>query len=148
MIARTHSEEETAEIARRLAGRLPRSAVVLLYGELGAGKTAFVRGLVAGVGGEADEVNSPTFALIQEYPAPRPVHHVDLYRLTGAETDDLGLDELSEGPGLVAIEWADRLGAPIPGAFVVHIDDRGGDEREIRIEEPADTPAPRNRCSL
>ena len=139
MIARSRSEAETIEIARRLAGRLPPVAVVLLFGDLGAGKTAFVRGLVTGVGGAADEVSSPTFALIQEYHATRPVHHVDLYRLTGAETDDLGLDELCATPGIVAIEWADRLSTPIPGAIAVRIDDRGGDEREIRIEEPDDT---------
>ena len=137
MIALSRSEAETVEIARRLAGRLSPSAVILLFGELGAGKTAFVRGLVAGVGGAEDDVSSPTFALIQEYRGPRSVHHVDLYRLSSAETDELGLDELRATRGLVAIEWADRLSEPIPGAIEVYIDDRGGDEREIRIEEPA-----------
>ena len=139
MIVRSRSEAETFEVARGLAERLPEPAVVLLFGELGSGKTAFVRGLVAGVGGEPDDVSSPTFALIQEYRGPRSVHHVDLYRLTRADTVDLGLDELSEAPGVVAVEWAERLAASIPGAIEIHIDDRGGDERDIRIEEPAPT---------
>ena len=82
---------------------------MLLYGQLGAGKTAFVRGLARGLGAAADEVSSPTFTIIQEYVGrTATLYHVDLYRLEPAEVDDLGLDELVSGDGVVAIEWADR----------------------------------------
>ena len=137
-ILQSRSEVDTIQIARDLAGRLSSSGVVLLQGELGAGKTVFVRGLVEAAGGEPTAVTSPSFTLIQEYAGQQPVHHVDLYRLRGAEIDDLGLDELTTGPGLVAIEWADRLERTIPGAVKVSIEDRGGDDREIRIQEEAE----------
>jgi len=130
---RTRSEAETVRLARELATRLAPGAVVLLYGNLGAGKTAFVRGLAEGLGASPDEVTSPTFTLIQEYAGPTRLFHVDLYRLTPAETDDLGLDELMAGDGVVAIEWADRLPRPIEGAISVRIDGEGED-REVRIE--------------
>ena len=107
---------------------------MLLFGELGAGKTAFVRGLLAGAGGDADEVTSPTFTLIQQYAGRLPVTHVDLYRLSALEADDLGLDEIVAGGGIVAIEWADRLARPLTGAVQVHIEDDGADTRSIRIE--------------
>ena len=135
-IYESRSESETAEIARRLAGELPRRSAVLLYGDLGAGKTAFVRGLVAGAGGEPDDVSSPTFVLIQEYRGDRSVDHVDLYRLRGPEVDDFS-DELADRlgrDGIVAIEWADRLTRPVAGAVHVRIDDLGGDARRIRIQ--------------
>ena len=126
-------------IARDLAGALAGArAAVLLYGELGAGKTAFVRGLVDGAGGCLEDVSSPTFVLMQEYPGRRLVHHVDLYRLGSDEVDDLEplLDEMLAGDAIVAIEWADRLPSPPDRAVRVRIADRGGDDREITIEEP------------
>jgi len=110
--------------------------VVLLFGGLGAGKTAFVRGLLEGVGGAPEEVSSPTFTLMQEYDGEPRVLHVDLYRLTSPEIDDLGLDEIMSGSDLVAVEWADRLTSEIPEALCVYIEDKGDDEREIRIERP------------
>jgi len=121
----TRSEAETVRLARELATRLAPGAVVLLYGNLGAGKTAFVRGLAQGLGASPDEVTSPTFTLIQEYAGPTPLFHVDLYRLAPAETDDLGLEELMAGDGVVAIEWADRLPRPIEGAISVRIEGEG-----------------------
>jgi tRNA threonylcarbamoyladenosine biosynthesis protein TsaE len=130
---RTESEDETAAAARRLAERLPPGALVLLTGDLGAGKTAFVRGLAAGLGIDPDDVSSPTFTLIQEYVGARVLRHVDLYRLQGAEIDDLGLDELTQDGAVVAIEWAERLSAPPAGATRVEIRDCGGDVREISI---------------
>ena len=133
----TCSEEQTAAAARRLAERLPSGALVLLVGDLGAGKTAFVRGLAGGLGIDPDEVSSPTFTLIQEYRGARVLRHVDLYRLQGAEVDDLGLDELTEDGSVVAIEWAERLGAAPRGAIQVTIVDLGGDVRELRIEQGA-----------
>ena len=130
----THSERETADVAATLARRLPPGTVVLLYGELGAGKTAFVRGFVEGAGLDADEVTSPTFIVMQHYGGDRGVHHVDLYRLGPDEVEDLGLEELPEAGGLVCIEWADRLPLPVGGAVSVWITDQGGDTRELVIE--------------
>lgn len=137
-IHNSRSEADTARIARDLAGALNVPAAVLLYGELGAGKTAFVRGLVEGAGGCPDDVSSPTFVLMQEYAGRRLVHHVDLYRLAGNEVDDLEplLDEMLAGEAVVAIEWADRLQRLPEPAVRVHIADRGGDDREITIERP------------
>ena len=132
----THSERETARVAATLARRVPPGTVVLLYGALGAGKTAFVRGFVEGVGIAPEEVSSPTFTLIQQYGGDARVYHVDLYRLAGDEVEDLGLDELPERGGLVCIEWAERLTRPIVGAVSVRITDRGDDTRELAIEEP------------
>ena len=133
-LIRSHSETDTIRIARELAADLPRGGTVLLFGELGAGKTAFVRGLLAGAGGDADEVTSPTFTLIQQYAGRLPVTHVDLYRLSALEADDLGLDEIVASGGIVAIEWADRLPRPMTGAVQVHIEDDGADTRSICIE--------------
>ena len=127
-------------IARDLARALDEApAAVLLYGELGAGKTAFVRGLVEGAGGCPEDVSSPTFVLMQEYSGGRLVHHVDLYRLAGDEVDDLAplLDEMLAGEAIVAIEWADRLRSLPDPAVRVRIADRGGDHREITIERLA-----------
>lgn len=132
---RSRSERQTADIAADLARRLPPGAVVQLFGDLGAGKTAFVRGFVEGAGLDPDEVSSPTFTIVQAYGGGR-VQHVDLYRLDAAETDDLGLEELPETGALVCIEWADRLPRPVPGAVSVRIHDRGGDARELVVEMP------------
>ena len=130
----THSEAETAAAGRELAAALQRGAVVLLSGDLGAGKTAFVRGLAAGLGIDPDEVSSPTFTLVQEYRGGRlTLYHVDLYRLQAGEVDELGLDELTE-EGVTAIEWADRLPRAFGQAIAVHIDHRDGSERRLRIE--------------
>lgn len=131
----SHSERQTADIAADLARRLSPGAVVMLFGDLGAGKTAFVRGFVEGLGIDPDEVSSPTFTIVQAYGGGR-VQHVDLYRLQPAETDDLGLEELPDGGALVCIEWADRLPRPARGAVSVRILDRGGDTRELVIETP------------
>ena len=130
----SRSEEETARVAADLARGLNPGAVVLLYGQLGAGKTAFVRGFVRGRGLGANEVTSPTFTLMQEY-GGGAVHHVDLYRLESTEVEDLGLEELPEGGGLLCIEWADRLPRPFRGAVSVAITDQGGDLREIVITD-------------
>lgn len=133
------SEADTMRIARDLAAALGRAPVaVLLYGDLGAGKTAFVRGLVEGAGGCPDEVSSPTFVLMQEYPGRRLVHHVDLYRLGADDVADLEplLDEMLAGDAIVAIEWADRLPHLPAPAVRVRIADRGEDDREITVEGP------------
>ena len=89
----THSEDETQEVARRLAVNLRAGDVLLLSGNLGAGKTAFVRGVAAGLGIEPEEVSSPTFTLVHEYRGGRlTLYHADLYRLERAAAEDIGLD--------------------------------------------------------
>ena len=106
----THAATETATIARKLAATLSGGDVVLLYGDLGAGKTAFVRGLAEGLGVPPEAVSSPTFTLVQEYRGGRlTLFHADLYRLNDPrEIDDLGLYEIAED-GVLAIEWAEKL---------------------------------------
>ena len=112
--------------------------VLLLSGDLGAGKTAFVRGLAEGLGIDPDEVTSPTFTLVHEYRGGRlPLVHVDLYRLDRADLDEIGLDQDLAATGVVAVEWSERLSRRIPGATMVHITDRGGDRRDIEIIRPA-----------
>ncbi len=134
-VLETASEQETVAAGERLASSLSRGDVLLLYGELGAGKTAFVRGLAQGLGASGEDVSSPTFTLIQEYRgASGPVlYHVDLYRLSAAEVDDLGLDELIDGEAVVAIEWADRWPGRPAAAIEVRIEDEGADQRRIHI---------------
>ena len=134
----TASEEETVGAGEQLGASLRPGDVVLLTGQLGAGKTAFVRGLARGVGAAPDDVSSPTFTLIQEYRGGRAtLHHVDLYRLQAAEVADLGLDELVSGDCIVAIEWAERWDERPADAIDVRIEDTGDDRRQIRIERPA-----------
>ena len=131
----TYSEKETAALGRSLASSLVADSMVLLVGDLGAGKTAFVRGLAEGLGAGPAEVSSPTFTLIQEYRGGRlPLLHVDLYRLNDPrEVDDLGLEELGSG-AVVAIEWADKLPTPPPDAIRVTIEHVGLRKRRVTIE--------------
>ena len=127
------SEEETRAIAARLARDLTPGAVVLLSGDLGAGKTAFVRGLAEGLGLAAAEVTSPTFTLVHEYRGGRlPLIHVDLYRLESADLAEIGLDDDLAASGVVAVEWPERLTRATPGAIHIQIADSGGDAREIK----------------
>jgi tRNA threonylcarbamoyladenosine biosynthesis protein TsaE len=132
----SRSEEETVEAGRQLAAKLRPGDVVLLSGPLGAGKTAFVRGLALGLGANPDDVTSPTFTLIQEYRgAAFALYHVDLYRLEPHEVDDLGLDELMSGDAIVAVEWPERLPRPIQGAVRVQLAIAGESERSVKIGE-------------
>jgi len=132
----TNSESETAAVGRELALTLTIGDVVLLFGDLGAGKTAFARGLAEGLGVSPDEVSSPTFTLMQEYRSGRvPLLHVDLYRLNDSrEIDDLGLEELGES-AVLAIEWAEKLPRPIGRAVAVRITHGNDETRELRIEK-------------
>jgi tRNA threonylcarbamoyladenosine biosynthesis protein TsaE len=139
LTAVTHSEAETSAVASEFARSLTAGAVLLLTGDLGAGKTAFVRGLAEGLGIDPAAVSSPTFTLIQEYRGGRlPLHHVDLYRLQSIEVDDLGLDELTLEGGVTAIEWPDRLPRALPSVVRVKIEHGDGDTRTIYIERPAE----------
>jgi tRNA threonylcarbamoyladenosine biosynthesis protein TsaE len=133
----TQSEAETGAVARGLAATLSAGQVVLLDGDLGAGKTVFVRGLAEGLGISADAVSSPTFTLIQEYRGGRlPLFHVDLYRLDDPrEIEDLGLDEIGRD-GVTAIEWAEKLPRRPEGAVTVRIAHGEGEIRNLAIELP------------
>ena len=109
----SHSADETVELGRQLALQLGKSHVVLLRGDLGAGKTTLVKGIAEGFGAaEADEVTSPTFTLIHEYSGPeRDVFHIDLYRLEKpGELDSLGLEDLmQDARNLLLIEWGEKF---------------------------------------
>ena len=129
----TSGEAETSAAGEQLAHTLRTGDVVLLSGELGAGKTAFVRGLARAFGVPEEDVTSPTFTLVQEYRAPRVVlFHIDLYRLSQREVEDLGLDEMM-GEGILAVEWPDRWVDPPSTAYEVRIDHLGGDRRLVHI---------------
>ena len=128
------SETETRAIAARFASNLKAGDVLLLSGDLGAGKTAFTRGLAEGLGIDPGEVTSPTFTLVHEYRGGRlPLVHVDLYRLDRANLDEIGLDEDLAAQGVIAIEWAERLARPTRDAIRITITDRGGDRRDVEI---------------
>lgn len=116
----THSPEETAEIAGKVASRLLPGDVILLKGELGAGKTTFVRALIQALCGPETEVPSPTFTLVQTYETPRfLLWHFDLYRLKHPEEIfELGIEEAYES-GVSLIEWPERLGANLPKDYLV-----------------------------
>lgn len=134
------SEDETFQVARQLAESMPLPAHILLFGDLGAGKTTFTRGLAAGFGIEAiDDVSSPTFTLVNEYKGQRKggvkIYHIDLYRVESGKLDGLGLEDLFDDPqAVVIVEWAERLGKfETSGAtrvFLEYIDDRS---RKIEI---------------
>jgi tRNA threonylcarbamoyladenosine biosynthesis protein TsaE len=119
----TRSEDETADVARQLAAALKAGDVILLSGNLGAGKTAFVRGLASGLGIHPEDVSSPTFTLVHEYRGGRlTLYHADLYRLERIATEDIGLEEMGVADGVLAFEWPDRLAHAIPGAREVQIE--------------------------
>ena len=130
----THSERETHEVAQQLAASLKAGDVLLLSGNLGAGKTAFVRGLAEGLGIDPSDVSSPTFTLIHEYRGGRlTLYHVDLYRLDSAATTDLGLEEMGVGDGVLAIEWPENLSHTLPGAMTVAMEIAGETSRRITV---------------
>ena len=136
----SHSQDETEAAGERLARTLSAGDVVLLHGELGAGKTAFVRGMARGVGAAGEDVSSPTFTIMQEYPSPRTtLFHVDLYRLEPREVEDLGLDEVLSAGGIVAIEWAERWRGRPDEAIDVDIEHEADTRRRIRISRPGST---------
>jgi tRNA threonylcarbamoyladenosine biosynthesis protein TsaE len=135
-VHRTTSEGETVALGRDLGRRLDAGSVVLLDGPLGAGKTAFVRGLAIGLGCDPDDVSSPTFTIVQEYRGNVVLQHVDLYRLSPVEVDDLALDDLLED-AVMAVEWADRWVAAPLDATRVHFEVLGPSIREIAITSTA-----------
>jgi tRNA threonylcarbamoyladenosine biosynthesis protein TsaE len=115
----SHSPEETLALGRQLAALLQPGDVILLTGELGTGKTELVRGLAAGLGLAPEQVSSPTFALVHEYPGRLPLIHVDLYRLGQLEEEfALMLEDYWQQPVVTVIEWAERLAGNLPEEYV------------------------------
>jgi tRNA threonylcarbamoyladenosine biosynthesis protein TsaE len=130
----TGSEHATQEVAREVAATLRPGDVLLLSGDLGAGKTTFVRGLAEGLGVDPGDVSSPTFTLVHEYRGGRlTLYHADLYRLEKAATDDLGLEEIGVQDGVLAIEWPDRLAHDMPGARRVTLEVVDDSSRRITV---------------
>ena len=136
----SHSVEQTEAAAADLARSLRGGACVALRGDLGAGKTQFVRGLVRGLGGNPRAVSSPTFVLLNVYDAGRlTVYHLDAYRVGGADDfEAIGFNELLNDDAVVVVEWADRVAALLPpGSVHVRITAVGETERRIEIDTPA-----------
>ncbi len=129
------SPEETERAGERLAARLRPGSVVALVGDLGAGKTCFIRGLARGLGVN-QLVSSPTFVLVNQYQGRLPVFHVDAYRTESlGELLDLGLDEYIGGDGVTVVEWADKLRALLPANTIwVHLMGLGDEPRTIKVE--------------
>jgi tRNA threonylcarbamoyladenosine biosynthesis protein TsaE len=136
-VLETTTEAQTESAGEDLGGTLSSGDVVLLFGDLGAGKTAFVRGMARGIGARTEDVSSPTFTIVQEYAGrTATLYHVDLYRLEPAEIDDLGLDDLIAGDGIVAIEWADRWKGRPEDAVEVRIAETEDERRRIDVKRP------------
>jgi tRNA threonylcarbamoyladenosine biosynthesis protein TsaE len=136
----SHSVTETESLAAELAQQLRGGECIALEGDLGAGKTHFVRGLVRGLGGSERSVSSPTFVLLNVYGTGRlKVFHLDAYRVHGAEDfDAIGFTELLEQGGVVAVEWPKRVADLLPTSRIdVTITATGADAREIEITFPA-----------
>ncbi|MGH9748243.1 MAG: tRNA (adenosine(37)-N6)-threonylcarbamoyltransferase complex ATPase subunit type 1 TsaE [Candidatus Acidiferrales bacterium] len=136
----THSSEETIQLGRDLGGRLKPPVLVLLTGELGAGKTTLTKGIVSGVGAASEEeVTSPTFTLVHKYEHGARVYHVDLYRISDFhDLETLGLEDLLAEPGVVIVEWPDKLTLrtdwPILRIQLEHVAE---DTRKILIKDEA-----------
>jgi len=130
----TESPEQTLRLGRLLGEILPPGSFVALVGSLGAGKTLLAKGLARGLGVEDDrEVTSPSFVLVNEYRGRIPVYHLDLYRLESyAEVEGIGWDEFLCGPGVVLVEWADKVGAELPEERIeVHLEWVGEESRRL-----------------
>lgn len=134
-IVETNSPEETWELAAELANEMSAGTVMALHGDLGAGKTCFIQGFAVALGID-EPVTSPTYTLIGEYEGRLPLHHIDLYRLSGPEEAlGLGLEEYFDVNGITAIEWAERAGDLLP-EDMLHIEIKADEKtgtRTIRI---------------
>ncbi len=135
MIIETHSEEETEALGERLGKCLPSGSVLALYGDLGAGKTALVRGLARGLG-ITESVSSPTFTIVNEYPGHPALFHFDLYRLHDArELYDIGWEDYLDREGICVTEWSENAEAAFPEDTVrAYFERLGENHRRIRVE--------------
>lgn len=126
----THSTEQTMGLAQRLAEKLVEGDVILLEGDLGAGKTTFTKGLAKGLH-ITRNVNSPTFTIIKEYEGRLPLYHMDVYRLEESD-EDLGFDDYFYGNGVTVVEWAHLIKDYLPAERLeINIYHKGDDEREV-----------------
>ena len=132
----SRSPEETFEIGRRLGTQAAPGTVILLSGDLGAGKTILTKGIAAGLGINPDEVTSPSFTLINNHKGSAELYHIDLYRLDQGACENLGLDEIFEDAHAISVvEWAERLGgSPRAPSIEILIEYLNGDERKITIK--------------
>lgn len=132
----THSPEETAALGRRMAAAVPGGALIAFTGGLGAGKTAFCRGLAEGLGC-TDPVSSPTFAIVNYYRGPRPMAHFDLYRIhTEADLAAAGFYDYLDAGAVVAAEWSENLAPLLEQEQPIRVDIQtvDGQTRRITIE--------------
>lgn len=130
----SHSYEDTLAFAARFAKQLKAGDIVCLYGDLGAGKTAFTKGLAKGLGHDPHAVHSPTFVLMNVYDGKVPVYHFDLYRIGADELFNIGYEEFFYGQGIAVIEWSERLGELLPkDHWHVELKHAGNDERRLTI---------------
>ena len=132
----SESEEGTLSLASRFAGELKAGDVVALWGDLGAGKTQFVKGIARQLGIPEQSVTSPTFTLIHEYEGRLPLYHFDFYRLQQIEEAlEIGVEEYFWGDGVCVVEWPDIITPLLPEAYYsVHIRAAGSDKRWIEIQ--------------
>ncbi|RDI37908.1 tRNA (adenosine(37)-N6)-threonylcarbamoyltransferase complex ATPase subunit type 1 TsaE [Falsibacillus pallidus] len=127
-----YNTEETQGFAENLGAKLWAGAVLLLEGDLGAGKTTFTKGLAKGLGVKRT-VNSPTFTIIKEYQGNLPLYHMDVYRVSDSD-EDLGFDEYFEGEGVTVVEWAHLIDSQLPSERLeISIFHRGDNERRIEV---------------
>ena len=138
----TESDEATVDLGRRLAAEIAAPRVLLLVGQLGAGKTTFAKGLISGLGAaREEEVTSPSFTLVHQYGSDAHgstrVYHIDLYRIElGRDMETLGLDDVFRRNAVVLIEWGEKLAGLYHGPLLeIHFQDLGGDRRKIVVEE-------------
>ncbi|MFB3904591.1 MAG: tRNA (adenosine(37)-N6)-threonylcarbamoyltransferase complex ATPase subunit type 1 TsaE [Acidobacteriota bacterium] len=136
----SNSPEATFQIGHRFGSQLRPPAIVLLTGELGAGKTVFTKGIVTALGASGDEVvRSPSFSLVNVYDTPAgQVLHVDLYRLSSSrDLQSIGFEEILASEAIVIVEWAEKLAFPIPEAHTVRIEiDASSGRRRLIIDSP------------
>ena len=135
MIFHTNSPEETEAVGQQLAEKLRPGTVIAFLGDLGAGKTAFTRGLARGLGA-ADRVTSPTYTIVNEYLGGRlPLFHFDMYRLHSSdELFDIGWEDYLERGGVCAVEWSENVRDALEGALIIRIEKTGDTSRTITLE--------------
>ena len=131
----TGSPEETRELGERLGREVPPGTVVLLSGDLGAGKTCFAQGVARGLSvPQETPVTSPSYTLLNVHHGRIPLYHFDLYRLSQVDDlTDLGYDDFAEGDGLTLVEWADRMTGALAASLSVHIERIGEEKRLVRV---------------
>ena len=136
----SRSVSDTEHFAGDFARKLSPNSVVALHGEMGAGKTHFVRGMVGGLGGDKNRVSSPTFVLLNVYDSTKiPIYHLDAYRVAGSEDfEAIGFAELLEQNAIVVVEWPERIGSLLPPYTLhIHIEPTGAHGRRITVATPS-----------